>query len=86
MGFGSELPLRDPDCPSGARDRGCFDVVFQKRSSVGESPIEWPGHPRQEASRYANDPVRGKVLGMLAPQLRGYLSAQLPEYLWSRHH
>jgi amino acid adenylation domain-containing protein len=69
---------------------GCYEVEFRRPGGVpARAPASRNGHCRPAAApdhpepwaAYANDPLRGKVVQSLMPQLRGHLKARLPEYM-----
>src|SRR5262249_42538980 len=62
---------------------GCCDVGLGRPAPRSERvPVSRNGaaHPTSWGA-YANDPLRGKVLQSLVPQLRDHLKKRLPEYM-----
>ena len=67
---------------------GCYDVVFLRQSThIGHKPFG-TATPLQRLTvkprgwqYYANNPLHNQVSRQLQSQLRGYLSARLPEYM-----
>src|SRR5262249_55966750 len=65
---------------------GCYDVEFRRPGSApGQSLPSLPsrnGDTRPASwGAYANDPLRGKAVRDLVPQLREHLRGNLPEYM-----
>src|SRR5262249_45295731 len=69
---------------------GCYDVEFRRPAGVptgAPASRNGHGHPTPATGRpqpwaaYANDPLRGKGVQSLVPQLRDRLKARLPEYM-----
>src|SRR5262249_14580157 len=65
----------------------CFDVVMRRCSDDASDlyyellrPAAEPDESRPLTS-YANNPVQGRLLRQLVPQLRSYLKERLPEYM-----
>jgi SAM-dependent methyltransferase len=83
--LGEELPYEVHLRWAGVGAEGQYDVLFQRRVKgerlgvVGGWAPE--AHRRLPWSAYANDPRQGDVAQKLAPALRGFLQAQLPEYM-----
>ena len=67
------------------RADGSVDVVLRRRDLAAEGALLAPAGvaPAAEApwSAFANNPVRGTVSRSLVPQLRSYLTEQVPEYM-----
>ena len=69
--------------------RGSFDVLFSRRTAQAEASAEgadalcFPSATaqRRDWGAYANDPLRGKFARRLAPELRDFLRARLPDYM-----
>src|SRR2546426_744836 len=63
----------------------CYDVII--RPQAGESSAALPRETSavapatSESPLYANDPLQGAFIRRLAPQLRTFLRASLPEYM-----
>src|SRR5262249_19086777 len=66
---------------------GCFDVSFRRRGpALAAARPSANGHAvrtdrREPWSACANDPLRGKLVQDLVPQLKAELRARLPEYM-----
>jgi amino acid adenylation domain-containing protein/thioester reductase-like protein len=73
---------------SGLGADGCYDVVFQRRSTVqtpGDKRVV-PSYPERTFdlkpwSSYANNPLQVKHTSNLVPQLRVFLKEKLPDYM-----
>ena len=81
--LGEDSPYAVDLCWSGADERGCFDVLLRHREMA---PANWPPFPAEQLQRkpwnqYGNRPVVAGGVQKLAPQLRQFLSARLPEYM-----
>ena len=76
---------------SGSGADGCYDVVFQRRSTVSpDDTNQFPPAPLplcpsafnlKPWSSYANDPLHVKHTTNLVPQLRAFLKDNLPDYM-----
>ena len=68
---------------SSASDPLTMDVRFSPITSVHEAYVQPAGMSKTPRiwSSYANNPLLGKLNRTLAPQLRGFLQAQLPAYM-----
>ncbi|HEY9830703.1 MAG TPA: amino acid adenylation domain-containing protein, partial [Stenomitos sp.] len=73
---------------SGSSTDGSYDVVFQRCPTVGSAvfPQKVPSFPGEAIclkplSAYANNPLQGKLVRELVPQLRRHLQERLPEYM-----
>ncbi|HEY0736330.1 MAG TPA: amino acid adenylation domain-containing protein, partial [Herpetosiphonaceae bacterium] len=64
---------------SGSGATGCYDVVFS-RSGQARLP-QRPMQPIESWSAYATVPAAARVTAELAPRLRQYLRAHLPEHM-----
>jgi amino acid adenylation domain-containing protein len=64
---------------------GNFDALFMAKNEdiVPTTVQDFPANarPRRSVSDYANNPLQGKFLRNLAPQLHSYLEERLPEYM-----
>lgn len=86
--LGNELSYSVKISWSGNGPAGYYDVLFMRHSG---KDIEKPGMPVSASDgqksnpipldRYANNPLQGTFTHELAPQLRKFLQAKLPEYM-----
>jgi amino acid adenylation domain-containing protein/thioester reductase-like protein len=67
---------------------GCYDVLLHRRSAVTYQNLPWilseiPARPLnlKPWHQYANNPLQGKIIHNLVPQLRSYLKEKLPAYM-----
>jgi acyl carrier protein len=73
-------------CSTAGRD-SCYDVVFRPPAPAGVPSRNGKVHapaamqPARSWSSYANDPLRGKAVRDLVPQLRDHVKGSLPEYM-----
>jgi acyl carrier protein len=86
--LGQELPYSVRITWSGSGAEGCYDVLFRRRQSGlapgsnGVVPARREGTiPLRPWNEYANHPGQGKSADKLAPQLRSFLSEQLPDHM-----
>ncbi|WP_413465005.1 amino acid adenylation domain-containing protein [Aerosakkonema funiforme] len=62
---------------------GCYDVLLQRRESVGKftnHQLATTNYPPRW-NDYANKPLQAKIARKLIPQLRSFLQEKLPEYM-----
>ena len=82
--FAAILPYSVEVYWSDAEGDSCFDVVMRRRSDdASDSYYELlrSSDESRPLSSYANNPVQGRLLRQLVPQLRSYLKERLPEYM-----
>ena len=82
--IGNDLPYAVDITWSGSGDISCCDVLFRRRTNSAAMPL--PAFLGNQARpkpwpQYANNPLQGKVVNNLKPQLRGYLQQRLPGYM-----
>lgn len=72
----------------GTGAEGCYDVLLHRRSAVTYRSLPWilSATPAQTLFlqpwyQYANNPLQGKIVHNLVPQLRNYLKEKLPAYM-----
>ncbi|MFB2875364.1 amino acid adenylation domain-containing protein [Floridanema aerugineum] len=66
----------------GSQD-GSFDVVFCSNSSIQKSIAFWNSETLAKKSwtEYTNNPLQGKLVEKLVPQVREFLQQKLPNYM-----
>ena len=80
-----QLPYDVDICWSSDGADGRYDVIFAHRRPAGDlervlAPTP-PAGQRDDWRSYANNPLRASFARALAPQLRSYLQAKLPDYM-----
>jgi amino acid adenylation domain-containing protein/thioester reductase-like protein len=79
--FSQECPYDIQVTWSDSTNANCYDVVF-KHHSVEAMVAYWENTlPSQPWHAYANDPLQGKTMRQLVPELRKFLQERLPEYM-----
>ncbi|MEM9149568.1 MAG: amino acid adenylation domain-containing protein, partial [Cyanobacteria bacterium P01_F01_bin.3] len=84
--LGDELPYTVYIHSLGDNEKHTYDVVFQRGNHScppaqhlrEHQPVS---HTSQPWATYSNNPLKSQIVGKLAPQLREYLKAQLPDYM-----
>jgi amino acid adenylation domain-containing protein/non-ribosomal peptide synthase protein (TIGR01720 family) len=79
--LGAEWGYEVRVCPSGSRQRGCFDMVMDRAGQSRIDNLVLPGQQQAKGAALANDPVRGKLIATLIPMLRRHLEQRLPDYM-----
>ncbi|MBV9791548.1 MAG: amino acid adenylation domain-containing protein, partial [Chloroflexi bacterium] len=81
----AELPYAVGIGWSGAGADNCFDVTFRRSSaeSPGETiaAVAIDSVQQEIAPSYTNNPLQGRLVRRLIPQLRRFLEPRLPEYM-----
>ena len=86
--LGHDLPYSVNINWSGSGADGCYDVVFRRHTTARAETSEAaaasvPGETvcLKPWSEYASNPLEGKFVRKLAPELRDHLKEKLPEYM-----
>jgi len=81
-----ELPFTAEIRWSSNSASGTFDVLFRRKGSKAAN-VRFPGEARTPRAReiYGTNPLRSRMLANLVPDLRSWLSKQLPEYMIPAH-
>lgn len=72
---------------SGGEDEGQYSALFQQARTDGEelttrgNPFPEVELPRKTWREYANNPLQGRFIQHIVPQLRRHLQVRLPEYM-----
>ncbi|AFZ17945.1 non-ribosomal peptide synthetase [Allocoleopsis franciscana] len=88
-GMGEALPYKIDIRWSDSGTEGRYDVIFVHRQTRKQEQGEFshiisPSQPeewRHLWQSYANNPLQGKAMRKLVPQLQAYLAQKLPEYM-----
>ena len=79
LGYAAEVTY------SGGGRWDCVDAVFRSvKRRARKEEVSWsrPAQPGREPwAAYANDPLQGRRVHDLVPELRGYMRRQVPEYM-----
>jgi acyl carrier protein len=87
--MGEELPYSVDIRWSDSATEGRYDVLFvrchtRKQEEWENSPLISPSQPEEQLrpwESYGNNPLQGKAMRKLVPQLQAYLAQKLPEYM-----
>ncbi|HEX7333782.1 MAG TPA: amino acid adenylation domain-containing protein, partial [Pyrinomonadaceae bacterium] len=78
--LGEQLPYQVEITWSDTSSDGSFDVVFRRQGTNGLG-IRRQEKPHRPWKQLANDPLMGKFVNNLIPELRQFLRQKLPDYM-----
>lgn len=66
---------------SGSGAEGFFDAFFRRQGSAPSTYDAGSFHTSKSLKELANDPLKGRSMRRIVPQLRGYLQSRLPDHM-----
>ena len=81
-GLSESIPYEIRLSWSGSGAEGSFEAFFRRKGSgAGRAHGAESFHTSRPLKELANDPLKGRFMRRIVPQLRGYLQSRLPDYM-----